>query len=80
MPDKLSLEFQAGFSNRLIFDQAVFKRIDPSAKLHEHTEHHPLSSSAACLNVIGGYSEARRARFRNHLGQHSEINPVAIPG
>ena len=56
MPDKLSLEFQTRFSNRLIFDQAVFRRIDPSAKLNEHTEHHPLSSSAACLNVIGSIS------------------------
>ena len=56
MPDKLSFEFQTRFSNRLIFDQAVFGKIDPSAKLHEDTERHPLSSSAACLNVIGSIS------------------------
>jgi hypothetical protein len=51
--NKLSIEFQKRFSARLIFDQSVFEGIDPDAKLHEETQRHPLSSSAACLNVIG---------------------------
>jgi hypothetical protein len=37
----------------LIFDPSALKRIDPAVKLHEETKGNPLSSSAACLNVIG---------------------------
>jgi restriction endonuclease-like protein len=51
--NKLTMEFQKRFSARLIFDQSVFERIDPAVKLHEETKGNPLSSSAACLNVIG---------------------------
>jgi hypothetical protein len=40
----------------LIFDDSVFERIDRNAKLHEQTKHHPLSSCAALLNVIGSIS------------------------
>ncbi|MBM3299781.1 MAG: hypothetical protein FJY85_07485, partial [Deltaproteobacteria bacterium] len=50
---KLSLEFQKQFSGRMIFDPSVFEGIDPAARLHEETRDNPLSSSAACLNMIG---------------------------
>lgn len=51
--NKLTMEFQRRFSANLIFDQSVLERIDPCVKLHEETKRHPLSSCAACLNVIG---------------------------
>lgn len=51
--NKLTLEFQKQFATNLIFDLSVLERIDPSVKLHDETIRHPLSSSAACLNVIG---------------------------
>lgn len=47
------MEFQKQFATNLIFDPSVLERIDPSVKLHDETIRHPLSSSAACLNVIG---------------------------
>ncbi len=55
--NKLSLEFQSQFAPNLIFDRSVLQGIDPVVKLHEHTEEHPLSSSAACLNVIGSLAK-----------------------
>jgi hypothetical protein len=54
--NKLDKDFQNRFSDNLIFDGTVMGRIDPAAKLHEETLRHPLSSSAACLNVIGSIS------------------------
>ena len=51
--NKLATEFQEQFSAKLIFDPSVLERIDPAVKLHEETKGNPLSSSAACLNVIG---------------------------
>jgi len=51
--NKLSMEFQKQFADHLIFDPSVLESIDPAAKLHDETVRHPLSSSAACLNVIG---------------------------
>jgi len=51
--NKLTTEFQKRFSANLIFDPSVLERIDPAVKLHEETKGNPLSSSAACLNVIG---------------------------
>jgi len=56
VPSKLTVEFQKQFSDRLIFDPSIFDRIDPAAKIHEQTKRHPLSSCAACLNVIGSIS------------------------
>lgn len=47
------MEFQKQFATNLIFDPSVLERIDPSVKMHDETIRHPLSSSAACLNVIG---------------------------
>jgi hypothetical protein len=54
--DKLTLEYQEQFKDHLIYDPAVFERIDKRVKLHEETQRHPLSSSAACLNVLGAMS------------------------
>ena len=54
--NKLSKEFQNQFASHLIYDNAVFERIDPNVKLHDETKRHPLSSSAACINVIGSLS------------------------
>ena len=51
--NKLSMEFQKQFATNLIFDPSILERIDPAVKLHDETIRHPLSSSAACLNVIG---------------------------
>lgn len=50
--NKLTRDFQEKFTPQLIFDKAVFDRIDPAVKLHEETRGNPLSSCAACLNVI----------------------------
>jgi hypothetical protein len=55
-PSKLSMEWQKQFSDRLIFEPSIFDKIDPAAKIHEQTKRHPLSSCAACLNVIGSIS------------------------
>lgn len=51
--DKLTIEFQRQFHDRLIYDSTIFDCIDPLVKLHEETKGHPLSSSAACINVLG---------------------------
>jgi len=53
---KLTIDFQSKFSDRLIFDGSVFDRIDKSVKIHAATTGNPLSSCAACLNVIGALS------------------------
>lgn len=54
--NKLTIEYQEKFKDRLIYDPTVFDRIDRHVKIHEETRKHPLSSSAACLNVIGATS------------------------
>jgi hypothetical protein len=51
--NKLSLNYQRQFEERLIFDKSIFKSIDPRAKLHNQIKGNPLSSAASCLNVIG---------------------------
>jgi hypothetical protein len=51
--DKLTFEYQKQFSEKLLYDPSILGRIDPAVKLHGETKDHPLSSSAACLNVIG---------------------------
>jgi restriction endonuclease-like protein len=65
--NKLTMDFQKQFSANLIFDRSVLDRIDRAAKLHEETERHPLSSSAACLNVIGSMG-SDRVELVNYLG------------
>jgi hypothetical protein len=67
---KLSLDFQKQFADNLIFDPGILERIDPSAKLHDETLRHPLSSSAACLNVLGslGDTEEGLRTYLNTLG------------
>lgn len=51
--DKLSFDYQKQFSNKLLYNNKIFDNIDPTVKLHKETEGNPLSSSAACLNVLG---------------------------
>ena len=51
------VEYQKKFLKNLIFDPSVIERIDSSVKLHEETKGHPLSSSAACLNVLGSLAD-----------------------
>jgi len=51
--DKLAIEYQSQFKDKLIYDHSVFNNIDPKVKLHEETKGNPLSSAAACLNVLG---------------------------
>ena len=72
--NKLSIEYQNQFTEKLIFDQSVLDRIDPSATLHNETFSHPLSSSAACLNVIGSLSDkpGELAKFLNAFGLEVE--------
>ena len=71
--NKLVREFQAQFSP-LIFDERVFERIDNAAKLHEETKCHPLSSCAACLNVIGSVATdpAELIKFLGFFGLNIE--------
>ena len=68
--NKLSIEFQKQFASKLIFDESILERIDPVVKLHGETKHHPLSSSASCLNVIGSLSNksAELTKFLNEFG------------
>lgn len=54
--NKLTLEHQKQFSSRLLFDPSVLDRIDRMVKVHEEAGGNPLSSAAACLNVIGSLS------------------------
>lgn len=67
--DKLSLDYQKHFSDKLIFDQGVFENIDSQAKLHEETKDNPLSSAASCLNVLGSLmNEPEELKcFLNHF-------------
>lgn len=85
--NKLTLDFQKKFEPRLIFDESVFQRIDPAVKLHEETKRHPLSSCAACLNVIGSMASdpAELARFLGSFGLEIEElyefpSPVCFEG
>lgn len=51
--NKLTMEFQRQFAMNLIFAPSVLEGIDTAVKLHTETRQNPLSSSAACLNVLG---------------------------
>ncbi len=51
--NKLSMDYQKRFKNKLIFDLDIFENIDSQAKLHKETKDNPLSSAASCLNVLG---------------------------
>ncbi len=53
MIDKLTVNFQNQFKDKLIYDSTVFDNIDENVKLHEETKGNPLSSAAACINVLG---------------------------
>jgi len=59
--DKLSIDFQKQFSDKLIFDKTVLDHIDPTAKLHDEALRHPLSSAGACLNVLGSLGSDKEA-------------------
>jgi len=67
--DKLSLDYQKRFGDKLIFDQGVFENIDSQAKLHGETKDNPLSSAASCLNVLGSLmNEPEELKsFLNHF-------------
>lgn len=67
--DKLSLNYQKRFIDKLIYDQRVFDNIDPQVKLHEETKDNPLSSTASCLNVLGSLMSKPEElkRFLNHF-------------
>lgn len=85
--NKLTLDFQKKFMPQLIFDESVFQRIDPAVKLHEETKRNPLSSCAACLNVIGSTATdpLELARFLPSFGLEIEElyefpSPVCFEG
>ena len=67
--DKLSLDYQKQFSNKLLYDNKIFDNIDPKVKLHKETKDNPLSSSAACLNVLGSLANnpEELKRFLNNF-------------
>ena len=72
--NKLTLEYQKRFAERLIFDPSILDGIDPAARLHALTTTHPQSSSAACLNVLGSMAHDPRglARFLGCFGLEIE--------
>ena len=85
--DKLSMEFQEQFDGNLIFAPSVLDDIDPAARLHEETLRHPLSSSAACLNVLGSLAGDSRAliTFLRFFGLEVENlyefpSPISVGG
>jgi hypothetical protein len=85
--EKLTVDFQRQFMPQLIFDESVFQRIDPTVKLHEETKGHPLSSCAACLNVIGSMANdpAELTQFLGSFGLEIEElyefpSPVCFDG
>ncbi len=68
--NKLSLNFQQQFPQKIIYDESVFDRIDQSVKIHSEAKRHPLSSAAACLNVLGsiGTRPSELKKFLNSFG------------
>jgi hypothetical protein len=53
MTSKLAREFQDQFTDRLFYDKTVFNNVGDPDVLHDQTMKNPLSSSAACINVLG---------------------------
>ena len=72
--DKLNILFQKNFANRLIYDNDVFEDIDTSVVLHDQTFTNPLSSSAACINVLGSlrHNQDALVKFLNRFSLHVE--------
>ena len=72
--DKLTFEHQNQFKDRLIYDPTVFECIDPHVNLHEETKGNPLSSAAACLNVLGSlmHQPEELKNFFNQFGLEIE--------
>jgi len=64
--NKLSLDFQQQFNQKLIYDNSVFDKIDQSVTIHGEAKKHPLSSAAACLNVLGSLG-TRPTELKNFL-------------
>jgi len=62
--DKLSLDYQKEFSDKLIYDSAIFGIIDPSVELHKETKTNPMSSAQACLNVLGQLAKDHEGLLR----------------
>ncbi|MBC8509486.1 MAG: hypothetical protein H8D34_31940 [Chloroflexi bacterium] len=56
--NKLLLEYQRKYEDRLLYDPSVLKLIDEDVKVHDQAVSHPLSSAAACLNVLGTMAES----------------------
>jgi len=80
--NKLTIEYQSKFKDHLIYDIKVFEGIDSQVKLHEETKKHPLSSAAACLNVIGSMSLLDPDSLRSFLNKFGlEIEEIVeFPG
>ncbi len=72
--DRLTKDFQSKFQDHCIFDKTVFENIDPKVKLHDETKKNPLSSAAACLNVLGSimHQPGELMNFLNHFGLEIE--------
>ncbi len=72
--NKLDLGFQNRFKDRLLFNKGMLDYVDPAVKLHEETLRHPLSSSAACLNVMGSLLDDPKGliRFLGACGVRTE--------
>jgi len=65
----LTVNFKNQFKDKLIYDSIVFDNIDENVKLHEETKGNPLSSAAACLNVLGSMmnNQIELLCFLNHF-------------
>ena len=72
--DKLTKEFQNQFKDRLIYDESVFYNVDSHVKLHDETKGHPLSSAAACINILGSlmFKPEELIIFLNYFGLEIE--------
>jgi hypothetical protein len=50
---KLTIGFQKSYFGNNLYDPSIISNIDSSVNIHPQTLTNPLSSSAACLNVLG---------------------------
>lgn len=55
--NKLSKEYQDRWSNNSIFNELLLGHIDNKAQLHKELHRNPLSSAAACLNVLSNIKD-----------------------
>lgn len=69
MANKLTKSYQERYRTRQFYDKEFRRNLDDKLKLHKEICN-PMSSAAACINVIGGIStnKADLIAFLNHFG------------